>query len=208
MINCYQRRYIGLCLSRFLSKKGWRNMDTPTQIRNLETIRVREIMIPVDSYPKILSGSSLREAIKLLEETYLEINGRKSLPRSLLVFDELGNFLGCVRRRDIMRGMEPKFLINEPIQYRMKLFDINLDPNLYELANKHMAKGIWEQVQRPVIDVTRPIEASFSPDDHIVKAMYEMVVYGLNLVPVIHKRKVVGVIRTVELFHELAQMVL
>ncbi len=183
-------------------------MDSPSQLSRIETVRVHEIMIPVEQYPKVLPNCSLRDAIRLMEEAQLDFGGRKSLPRALLVFDDVGEFRGCVRRRDIMGGLEPKFLVSEPIHYRMKLFDVNLDPNLSALANKHVVRGIHEQAERPVSDVMRPIETSLNHDDRLMKAMYEMVVYGLNIIPVMRKRKVIGVVRSVELFHELAQLVL
>ena len=183
-------------------------MNSPDPLSRIETARVHEIMIPIEAYPSVLSSCSLREAIKVMEEAQLNVGGRESLPRVLLVFDKKGDFKGCVRRRDIMAGLEPKFLVSEPIHYRMKLFDVNLDPNLSALANKHVVKGIREQAQRPVSDITRPIEASLNFDDRLVKAMYEMVVYGLNIIPVIRDRKVVGVVRSVELFHELAKLAL
>ena len=183
-------------------------MDSPNGLSRIETARVQEIMIPVDQYPKVLPSCSLRDAMKLMEEAELNFRGRKSLPRALLVFDEVGNFRGCVRRRDIMSGLEPKFLVSEPIHYRMKLFDVNLDPNLSALANKHVVKGIREQANRPVSDVMRPIETSLAYDDHLMKAIYEMVVYSLNIIPVMRQTKVIGVVRSVELFHELAELVM
>lgn len=183
-------------------------MNSPGQSTDIETKSVHEIMIPIDRYPSVLSSCSLKNAIKVMEETQLDVGGQKSLPRALLVFDEDGNFKGCVRRRDIMAGLEPKFLVSEPIHYRMKLFDVNLDPNLSQMANRHVVKGIREQAERPVSDVTKPIETTLSYDDRIMKAMYESVVYGLNIIPVMRQGKVIGVVRSVELFHELAKLVL
>ena len=183
-------------------------MDSPNHLDRIETVLVQEIMIPLDQYPKVLPSCSLRDAMRLMEEAELDFGGRKSLPRALLVFDESGDFRGCVRRRDIMGGLEPKFLVSEPIHYRMKLFDVNLDPNLSALANKHVVKGIQEQAQRPVSEVMRPIETSLNYDDRLMKAIYEMVVYSLNIIPVMRQRKVIGVVRSVELFHELAKLVL
>lgn len=183
-------------------------MNPPDAMSRIETARVHEIMIPIDQYPSVLTSSTLRNAIQVIEEAELDVGGRRSLPRVLLVFDELGNFKGSARRRDIMGGLEPKFLVSEPIHYRMKLFDVNLDPNLSALANRHVVKGIREQADRPITDVMRPIEAYLNYDEHLVKAMYQMVVYGLNIIPVMRQRNVIGVVRSVELFHELANLVL
>lgn len=184
-------------------------MNIVNDPKRLETMRVRDIMIPLDKYPSLKTTATLRDAIKLMESFQIEFGGRSSLPRAILIFDYDGSFCGCIRRRDILRGLEPKFLVSEPIRYRMKLFDINLDPNLFEMANRHVARGMTEQAFRPVTDVMRPIEARLSPDDHIMKAAYEMVVYGLNLIPVMERKKqVIGVVRSVEILSEISKLVL
>jgi len=164
-------------------------------------------MIPVDRYPSVRPDCTLKEAIRILDETTLEAHGRVTSLRVLLVIDDNGIFRGGVRRRDIMGGLEPKFLMSEPVHYRMKLFDVSLDPNLSELCNTQVKKGILDQALRPVSEIMRPIEASVSHDDHLMKAIYEMVVYGLSLIPVMHKGKISGGVRSVELLHELAKLI-
>ncbi len=67
-------------------------------------------------------------------------------------------------------------------------------------------KGIREQANRPVSDVMRPIAATLKPDDHIMKAIYEMVSLNQSLIPVVEDEEVVGVVRSVDVFHELAQL--
>ncbi len=121
--------------------------------------RVNEIMIPIEQYPSVRDKTSLREAIAKIEEAQLEVKLRKSLPRVLLVFDEINVLVGTVRRRDIMRGLEPKYLLSKTLEYKKKLFDIDVDPNLAELSYDRVVRGIREQANRPVSDVMRPIEA-------------------------------------------------
>ena len=174
----------------------------------IETIRVGEIMIPLNEYPSVRPDATLREAVELLEHAELEVAGRKSRPRMLLVIDETGRLGGSVRRRDLMRGLEPSFLVTEPLYYRKKLFDVKIDPNLSELSYDHIVKGIKEQSSRPVTDVMRPIQVAIEHDEHVIKAVYEMVSYGITLLPVLKDNRVVGVVRSVELFHEMAHIVL
>lgn len=168
--------------------------------------RVREIMIPVDQYPSVRDRATLREAITVIESAQLEVDDRMSLPRVLLVFDEIRVLVGYLRRRDIMRGLEPKFLVSQPLEYRKKLFDIAVDPNLSELPYDRVVKGLREQANRPVSDVMCPIETIIDADDHIMKAVYEMVSLDLALIPVVEQQRLVGVIRSVDVFHELIKL--
>ena len=168
--------------------------------------RVRDVMIPLDRYPTVRDTTTLREAVDVLEHAQIEVDGRKSLPRVLLVFDAIDVMVGYVRRRDLMRGLEPKFLVVQPLAYRKKLFDIAVDPNLSELPHDRVVTGIREQASRPVSDVMQPVEIVIQANDHIMKAVYEMVSRDLSLLPVLDGQRLVGVVRSVELFHELAEV--
>jgi predicted transcriptional regulator len=179
---------------------------SPSQ--RLETLRIGDIMIPLGDYPTVTPENTLKEAIKKMEQSQLEVDGKKSLPRVLLVMEATGELAGTVRRRDIMRGLEPKHLVTQPLNYRKKLFDVSIDPNLSELSYETMIKAVREQANKPVRAVMRPIQVALDHDDHIIKGVYEMVGYGLTLLPVIQQGKVVGVVRSVELFRELAHIVL
>ena len=168
--------------------------------------RVRDVMIPLERYPAVRDTATLREAVDIMRTAEIEVDQRKSLPRVLLVFDAIEVLVGYVRRRDIMRGLEPRYLVVQPLEYRKKLFDVAVDPNLSELSYDRVITGIREQASRPVSDVMQPIEDVLQADDHIMKAIYEMVSQDLTLIPVVDGKQLVGVVRSVELFHELVQV--
>ena len=174
----------------------------------MEIVRAGDIMIPLDSYPHVPHWFTLRQAMVEIEKTEFEINGRKSLPRIILIFDEKYQLMGMVRRRDILRGLEPKHLISKPLEYRKKLFDVKVDPNLSELNYDKFIKEIKNQAERPVSDVMHPIMATVDFEDHIVKVIYEMVDNNLSLLPVLKDQRVVGAVRSVDVFHEVAKILL
>jgi predicted transcriptional regulator len=178
-----------------------------TRERIVEKIkRASEVMVPLDQYPHVNQNSTIRQAIEEMYRHELEVAGRKSLPRVILVFDDRNQLVGMVRRRDIMRGLEPKFLVSKPLEYRKKLFDVKVDPNLSEISYDKMIKGIREQAGRPVSDVMRPIKVTVNHEEHLVRVIYEMVDNNLSLLPVLKDKKVVGVLRSVDMLHEVAQL--
>ena len=183
-------------------------MTSGSSKNGMEMRRVGEIMIPLKDYPHLPVWSSMLEAIEMMHRAELNVRGRKSLPRIILLFDLDGSIAGTVRRRDLMRGMEPKFLLNQPLEYRRKPFDVQVDSHLSELWPDKWVEGIREQVERPLTDVMRPIERTINFDEPIMKAVYEMVNHSLSILPVLQTGQVVGVIRTVDVFHELAELVL
>ncbi len=178
-------------------------METFTEVK-----RAGDIMIPLDRYPHLPYWFTLRQAMVEFEKAEIEVDGRKSLPRVVLVFNEQYQMVGMVRRRDVLRGLEPKMLVSKPLEYRKKLFDVKVDPNLSELSYDKMINAVREQAERPVSEVMQPIVVTVDHEDHLIKIIYEMVDKNLSLLPVLKDRKLVGVVRSVDVFHQVATFVL
>ncbi len=170
--------------------------------------RAKDIMIPLDKYPHILPTTTIREAIAIMERATIDREGRKSLPRALIVFDEDFHALGVVRRRDILRGLEPKFLKTMPLKHRKHLFEIEVDPDLADLGGGRIGKAVQEQAETPVSEIMQPIQEVLRYDDMIAKIIYKMVHHDLYLIPVVYDEKVIGVVRSVDVFHEIAEELL
>jgi CBS domain-containing protein len=176
----------------------------------MELKTVGEIMIPLEQYPAIKDTSTLKEAIETIQRYQIKCGQGVSMPRVLLVFDELSLLVGTLRRRDILRGLEPQFLLSETLDYRKKLFDIKTDPHLSELSShgQDMVEEIRQQAERKVYEVMMPLKLWVDYNDHVMKAIYEMVDNNVSILPVVRDEDVVGVVRSVEVFTEAARLVL
>ena len=168
---------------------------------------VQDIMVPVEEYPCIPDTLTLGDAI--LEMTVQILRKKQlSLPRVALVFDEdFSDLRGMLRRRDIMRGLEPRFLGSGPLDYRRKLFDVAIDPNLSELSYDKIIERIRSRSKHLVRDFMIPIKATVEYGDHIMKAISEMVDQNVSLLPVLDDDNVVGVVRSVDVLNEIALIV-
>ena len=165
---------------------------------------VQDIMVPLEEYPCIPESLTLRSAISEMAVQILR-KGQLTLPRMALVFDEdFTDLLGLLRRRDIMRGLEPRFLVSGSLKYRRKLFEVEIDPNLSELSYDKIIDRIRKRADRLVKDFMIPIRATVNYDDHIMKAMSEMVDQNVSVLPVLKDNSVVGVVRSVEVLGEVA----
>ncbi len=168
---------------------------------------VRDIMVSLDEYPCIPETLSLRDAILEMTVQILR-KGQLSLPRVALVFDDdFNDLLGLLRRRDIIRGLEPRFLVGGSLEYRRKLFDVDIDPNLAELSYESTVADIRKRADRLVGEFMIPITATIKHDDHIMKAMNEMVDQNTSLLPVIKDNSIIGVVRSVDLLSELVLII-
>jgi len=168
---------------------------------------VRDIMVPLEKYPCIAETLTLRDAISELA-IQITRKGQLSLPRVALVFDDgFSDLLGLLRRRDIMRGLEPRFLVGGSLKYQRKLFDVEIDPNLSELSYDKTIARMRKRADRLVKEFMIPIKATIDHDDHIMKAMNEMVDQNISLLPVLEDDSIVGVVRSVDVLSEISLII-
>ncbi|MBI4859131.1 MAG: CBS domain-containing protein, partial [Candidatus Riflebacteria bacterium] len=142
----------------------------------MHNIRVTDIIIPLESYPHFTREVTLQQAIQEMEKVQIVSKDRKSLPRVALVFGkDQHELLGLVRRRDILRGLLPDFLMPKTLEHSRQPFDVQADPNLTEISTERLIKIMREQAKRQVSEVMLPIKATIELDDTIIKAIHLMV---------------------------------
>ncbi len=169
---------------------------------------VEELMIILDDYPYVQDTDTIKRAMEVLTTTTIDRGGKKSLPRILLVFDGLGILVGTLRRRDMMRGLEPDFMQTDKLKSRDGSLVVKFDPDLTRLSGGSLLNDLKVQAEHQVYNVMLPVRSWIYIDDHITKDIYEMVSNNLSLLPVVKGKKVVGVLRSVDLFQELVDQIL
>jgi len=159
----------------------------------------KDLMIPLEDYPHIPYWFTLRQAMAIIREATLKFEGQFE-PRAVLVFDEEYQLMGVLNLRDIIIGLEPKFLQETSL--------IKMDPSLTVLMGDFFEPKMHEQSQRPVSEVMSPIKDTVNAEDPITKPLYLMVKENLGLMPVMQAGKVMGILRLSDLFGEITRIVL
>jgi CBS domain-containing protein len=161
--------------------------------------KVKEVMIPLEDYPHIPYWFTLRQAMAIVREAAIKFEGAFE-PRSVLVFDEKYQLVGILTLRDIVKGLEPKFLqAGGPVQ---------MDPSLTALVGDLFGPQIKEQAQKPVREVMSPLRVTVGTEDSIAKALALMIKENVGMMPVMQDHKVAGMVRLTELFQEISKIVL
>jgi len=161
--------------------------------------RVKELMIPLEDYPHIPYWFTLRQAMAIVREAAIKFEGSFE-PRAVLVFDEKYQLMGILTLRDIIKGLEPRFMHETAL--------VKSDPNLTVLMGDLFGPGMREASQKPVSEVMSPIKITVQGSDPIAKALFLMIKEGVGVMPVIQDSKVAGMIRLSDLFKEISDMVL
>jgi CBS domain-containing protein len=159
----------------------------------------KDLMIPLEDYPHIPYWFTLRQAMAIVREAAIKFEGRFE-PRAVLVFDEKYQLMGILTLRDIITGLEPKFLQETML--------IKMDPSLTVLMGDFCGPKMKEQSQRPVSEVMSPIKVTVNAEDPITKPLYLMIKENAGLIPVMQGGKVAGMLRLSDLFGEISKMVL
>src|SRR4030042_1726917 len=163
------------------------------------TKSVKELMIPLEDYPHIPYWFTIRQAMAIVREAAVKFEGTFE-PRAVLVFDEKYQLMGMLTLRDIIKGLEPRFMHETPL--------VKADPNLTVLMGDLFGPGMREASQKPVSEVMSPIKVTIAGSDPIAKAVFVMIQENVGMMPVIQDSKVAGMIRLSALFTEISKLVL
>ena len=173
----------------------------------MDEITAESIMIPLDSYPHVPYWFTLRQAIVEMEKTQLEVEGRKSLPRVVLVFDEEYRLIGMVRRRDILRGMSPDAMQESTERRGEQDPGIVRDRKLSETSKTTNLDEIRKRAERPVQEVMTPIRISVPHDAGLTEIIQVLVINDTYIVPVLKDNLVSGVIRSTDVLHAIGKLI-
>ncbi|MBI4844351.1 MAG: CBS domain-containing protein [Nitrospirae bacterium] len=165
---------------------------------------VTDLMMDVFQFPHIPYWFSIKQAMGVTKKSLLT-DEKCIRPLAILVFDEKYNLVGTLSLKDILKGLEPKFMkpttkAQVPAQDEAGLsllWDSLFDEKSKELSEKQIS------------EVMVPAKVFVDPNDPIAKAAYLMIHNDLVLLPVLeNKKKLVGVVRLVEIFDEISNIIL
>jgi CBS domain-containing protein len=166
--------------------------------------KMKDLMMGIFDYPHIPYWFSIEQAMKIIKVSF--IKEKKHIePLAILVFDEKYNLVGTLTMKDILRGLEPRFMRStEKAQgYIYEEKDLSL------IWDTLFAKESKELAQKTVSEIMNPAKDFVEPEDPVSKAAYLMIHHNLILLPVLeNKKKFVGLVRMIEIFDELSNAIL
>lgn len=166
--------------------------------------KVKDIMTGIFDYPHIPYWFSIGQAIRIVNASFIKPKKYPN-PLVILVFNEKYNLLGTISLKNILQGLEPKlYCKNAKVQVDEK----NTGAPRIEW-DALFDKEAKEVALRQVSEIMVPIEKFVQPEDPIKKAAHIMLSHDAYLLPVLeNKKKLVGIIRIIELFEEISNSIL
>jgi CBS-domain-containing membrane protein len=165
--------------------------------------KIRELMVPLTNYPHMPYWFSLRQAISMLRLAGEEDRREGRAPRVVLVFDEKYQLMGLLRKRDILRGLEPRYLGAGPKAAEWPKMATN---ELCALWTD--AKASKEAAQAEVKEFMVPVKQTVGIDEPITQAACRLIQDDVPVVAVMDGNKVAGVVAIEDVFEAITDVVL
>lgn len=158
--------------------------------------RVKDIMR--DDFGSILPGATVHEAV---EKLYVPDKNRDETgvleTQSLIVVDEDGNLEGLVTMFDILRTVVPPYL-----REAEHLTGISWEGLFGDAVHQAENRAV-KDIMTPWRDVL-----TVGPEDRVMKVLELIVSEHVLRLPVCEERRVVGVVRLRDVFHEVGREML
>ena len=165
---------------------------------------VKDLMIGIFEYPHIPYWFSINQAVRIIKVSFISTK-KYPEPMAILVFDEKYNLMGTLTLKDILKGLEPRFM---SATTKAQVPDED-ESSLALIWDSLFTKGTQELAEKPVSEVMVPAKHFIDPNDPVTKAAYLMVHHDLVLLPVLeNKKKFVGLVRMVEIFDEISNAIM
>ena len=174
------------------------------------TMKVRELMVPLEEYASVSENATMYEAVRALERAQenLDMDRYKYLHRGVLVFNKKKKIVGKISQLDILRGLEPKYQkMGDPavlaragfstdfLHCMLEQYSLFSDP-LSEICNKATNMRV-KDIMSSLVD-GEYVEA----DATLNIAIHCMVMGHFQSLLVSDKKRIVGVLRLTDVFME------
>lgn len=160
----------------------------------------KDVMVSVFDFPHLPYWFSLRQAVGIVKKSLLSGDTKCLHPMAILVFDEKYNLMGTLGLKDILKGLEPRFM--QPTSKAQ--VPVDDDAGLALIWDTLFVKDAAGLAERPVSELLVPAKLYITVDDPITKAAYLMIHHDLALLPVLDGKKFVGLVRMIEIFEALS----
>ena len=179
----------------------------------MKSIKVKQLMVPLDEYATVNENATLNEAVLALEESQKRFRQDRYKHRAVLVFDKVHNIVGKVSQLDLIRGLEAGDMKTGDLKY------VSRCGFSREFIKSMIAQyGLW---QKPLDDICRKAaqikvkdimytltEGEYIEEDaSFDEAIHQLVMGHHQSLLVTRAGKIVGILRLTDVFGEICDVI-
>ena len=179
----------------------------------MKTIKVKDMMVPLEGYPAINEEATLYEAVVALEEAMIQFEKDWAIHTAVLVHDNNNEIIGKVSQIDLIRGLEAGYREMGDIRHISRS---GLNPNFlrsmianYSLWEEPMAEICGKASHIKVKDfMYRPTAGEYvEEDDSLDAAIHQLVMGDHRSLLVTKSGKITGILHLSDVFRQISEEV-
>ena len=179
----------------------------------MKTIKVKELMVPLEDYATVPREATLLEAVLALEKAQMALDPSRHKHRAILVLDESGKVVSKITMKNIMVVLEPNYGkvegtgVLERSGYSPDLIRSMLEDNalwtepLQFLCERATRLKVGDLIQAPS-------DGEYIDDNATLgEAIHQLIVYPYHSLLVTSGDKVVGILRLSDVFAKICDII-
>lgn len=179
----------------------------------MQTIKVKDLMVPLAKYATVSEDATLYEAVLALEEVQKKIEAGRDRYRAVLVCDGSGRVIGKISQLDALRGLEPKYAEIDRLTEASKLvYSAEFLKSMLE--EYYLWKKPLEDICKKAAEVrvrtmmSTPASGEFVDDEATLdEAIHRLVMGRYQSLLVKRGESIVGILRLTDVYSRIAEMI-
>ena len=180
----------------------------------MQTVSVKDLMIPLDEYATVRDDASLYEAVKALEKAQMDFNRERYLylHRAILVYDKNKKIVGKISQLDVLKALEPRYLEMGDLK-ALSRTGLNVEfiksiMDRYDLYQRSFTEMCMHASNLKVKDImyTPGSDEYVEENDTLGNAIHRLVMGHHQSLLVTRDNDIIGILRLTDVFNEVFQM--
>ena len=180
--------------------------------------RVKDIMCPIEEYEFVGLETSLCDVLSILKNNHQQVQAgaRDSFHKTMFVKDAAGKIVGKLSAYDLTKGLVPepakKHSLSRSFYSVLSSRALEVADEVHEMQQRFkwlhstFSELIRQESHKKVKDIMSPVHPLLVESDSINKAIYVMFSEEIRQPLVTRDGKIVGVVRLLEIFAELLEI--
>ena len=179
----------------------------------METITVKDLMVPLSEYAVCSEDATLYEAVMALEKAQKEFDQTRYRHRAILVSDKNKKIVGKLSQLDVLKALEPKY---REMGEGVSLSRFGFSPAFLKSMMDHFK--LWEKPMDEICEkasdrcvrdfMYTPTEGEYVQETaSINEAIHQLLMGPHQSLLVTREKEIVGVLRLTDVFREVCQAI-
>ncbi len=165
--------------------------------------KIRDIMLPLNNFMAVAPQDSFEKTVSTLNK-FLRSEDAPAIDTAILLVYENNALIGIIRINDLIEAIEPQYLQGKTYRGWTAGSEWSIPVFWEGLFTERVREAIDGKTAK---DIMHPLEYDVEADDPIIKAVYGMTRYSVNILPVKEDGVITGMVRSRELFQEISSLV-